>query len=89
MVTFKDGRGDPDRATPPPEGGPRRFVFKTWVVVTALMMAGAWILGRVVEDDRIGFVFAGVVFPILTAVLLFLGLAWLIYLVRREPPRRG
>jgi len=29
------------------------------------------------------------VFPILTAILLFLGLAWLIYLVRREPPRQG
>jgi len=89
MVTGEQDRGDADGATPPPTGGPRRFVFKTWVVVTALMMAGAWILGRVVEDDRIGFVFAGVVFPILTAILLFLGLAWLIYLVRREPPRQG
>jgi hypothetical protein len=55
MVTSKDDRGDA-------EGGSRRFVFKIWVVVTALMMAGAWILGRVVEDDRIEFVFAGVVF---------------------------
>ena len=54
-MTSKDDRGDA-------EGGSRRFVFKIWVVVTALMMAGAWILGRVVEDDRIEFVFAGVVF---------------------------
>jgi hypothetical protein len=55
------------------------------VIVTAIMMAGAWILGRVVEDDRMGFVFAGVIFPILTAILLFLGLGWLIRVVVRKP----
>ncbi len=71
-------------------GGPRRFVFRTWVIVTAVMMAGAWILGRLVESDRIGFVFTGVVFPILTAILLFLGLGWLVRFVwRRGPPPGG
>jgi len=72
------------------DGRPRRFVFRTWVVVTAVMMAGAWLLGRVVEDDRIGFVFAGVVFPILTAILMFLALGWLVRLVwfRDRPARR-
>jgi hypothetical protein len=89
MVTRNEDRDDAADAPRPPTGAPRRFVFRTWVVVTALMMAGAWILGRVIEDDRIGFVFAGVVFPILTAVLLFLGLGWLIYVVRRGPPRHG
>lgn len=71
-------------------GRPRRFVFRTWVVVTAIMMAGAWLLGRVVEDDRIGFVFAGVVFPILTAILMFLALGWLVRFVffSDRPSRR-
>lgn len=74
----------------PASGRPRRFVFRTWVIVTASMMGGAWLLGRVVEDDRVGFVFAGVVFPILTAILLFLALGWLVRLVfgRRPPPER-
>mgnify|MGYP006281131943 FL=1 len=67
-------------------GRPRRFVFRTWVVVTAAMMAGAWLLGRVVEDDRMGFVFTGVIFPILTAILLFLALGWLVRFVFRDRP---
>jgi hypothetical protein len=62
-------------------GKPRRVVFRTWVVVTAVMMAGALALGRLVSDDRIGFVLTGVIFPILTAILLFLGLAWLVRIV--------
>ena len=78
-----------DAAAPQPtrtaQGKPRRFVFRTWVIVTGIMMAGAWIFGRVVEDDRMGFVFAGVIFPILTAILLFLGLGWLIRVVFRKP----
>ena len=69
------------------QGKPRKFVFRTWVVVTAIMMAGAWLLGRFVSDDRIGFVFGGVIFPILTATLLFLGLGWLIRVVLRKPER--
>jgi hypothetical protein len=74
----------------PANGRPRRTLFRVWVIVTALMMGGAWLLGRVVEDDRIGFVFAGVVFPILTAILLFLALGWLVRLVfgRRPPQER-
>ena len=76
---------DAPEPTPTAQGRPRRFVFRTWVIVTAIMMAGAWILGRVVEDDRMGFVFAGVIFPILTAILLFLGLGWLIRVVVRKP----
>jgi hypothetical protein len=76
-----------DRA-PNTGGRPRRFVFRTWVVVTAVMMAGAWILGRVVSDDRIGFVFTGVVFPVLTAILFFLALGWLVRFVFRDRPAR-
>ncbi len=86
MVAPDTERSPADEARPRPTGQPRRFVFRTWVVVTAAMMAGAWLLGRVVEDDRMGFVFTGVVFPILTAILLFLGLGWLIRVVFRKPP---
>jgi hypothetical protein len=84
-------RTDRSPATRPSAGGaPRRFVFRTWVIVTAIMMAGAWILGRLVESDRIGFVFTGVVFPILTAILLFLALGWLVrFVFRRGPPPGG
>jgi hypothetical protein len=69
-------------------GRPRRFVFRTWIIVTAAMMVGAWVLGRLVEDDRVGFVFTGVAFPILTAILLFLGLGWLVRLVFRPGARQ-
>jgi hypothetical protein len=79
----QDTERAPPRPTPNAAGRPRRLVFRTWVIVTAIMMAGAWILGRLVEDDRVGFVFTGVVFPILTALLLFLALGWLVRLVFR------
>lgn len=89
MAASERGRTARERAEPTASGRPRRFVFRTWVIVTAAMMAGAWILGRVVSDDRIGFVFGGVVFPVLTAILLFLALGWLIRLVFRRPPDGG
>lgn len=86
MVAPEPRRAASERSEPTATGEPRRFVFRTWVIVTAAMMAGAWILGRVVSDDRIGFVFGGVIFPVLTAILLFLALGWLIRVVFRRPP---
>jgi len=62
-------------------GAPRRLVFRAWFVGTALMLAGAWALGRILEPDRIGFVFSGVVFPILTAALMLMALGWLVWFV--------
>jgi len=88
MVEHKAGTGThgPTRDRPGVTGTPRRAVFRTWVVVTLAMMAGALAAGRFIEDDRIGFVFTAVVFPIPTAVLLFIGIAWL---VRAVFPRRS
>lgn len=54
-----------------------RLVFRAWFIGTAAMMAAALVLGRLIEDDRIGFVFTGVIFPIATAALVFTALVWL------------
>lgn len=65
----------------PESEAPRRVIFRTWFVVAALMLAGAWALGRVLEPNRIGFVFSGVAFPVLTAVLMLMALGWLVWFV--------
>ena len=82
---YGTGEHEAPRKRPVAAGKGRDAVFKIWFVVTAAMLAGAWGLGRVLEPDRIGFVFSAVAFPILTAALLLLGLAWLVWMVFFKP----
>ncbi len=74
-------RGFRDDNRPVSTGKPRAALFKTWIIVTTVLLLGSWGLGAVLSPDRIGLVEGGVIFPVLTGILLFLSLIWLAWIV--------